>query len=107
MTCGCTSKAAPLTHERLAERATLCLACPERHAMTTCSLNGRPLSENVKRGVCPDGRFPDKDGVVGWLGVRWYGVPAPIRWVWNVIRLGKMKKLPGCGCIKFLRDLMK
>ena len=46
-----------------------------------------------------------KDGVIRWLGLDWYGVPYPVRL--RLVRDGKLthqSKLPGCGCIKVLKD---
>lgn len=52
----------------------------------------------------------DADGSVRWLGVRWYGLPYPLRvflwikyrdrWAWRHVR-----QLPGCGCIARLKDI--
>lgn len=37
-----------------------------------------------------------------WLGIDWYGVPAPVRWWkrWNFERFDTR----GCGCICVLKD---
>ena len=41
---------------------------------------------------------PDGAGVLVWLGVKWYGVPAPIRWAWPVLRrLFLQESLLVCG----------
>ena len=40
--------------------------------------------------------------LVRWLGVTWYGVPAPLRWL-----MGKQMSqgLKGCGCVVVLKTL--
>lgn len=45
-------------------------------------------------------------GVSRWWGVRWYGLPWPLRARWRRERLkrGKDPKLDSCGCIVALRD---
>lgn len=45
------------------------------------------------------------DGVMRWAGIDWYGVPYPVRL--GLVRMGKLShqsKLPGCGCVKVLKD---
>ena len=103
MTCSCS---APSPSTATTERAIICTCmCRKRVAYSGCLVNGRPLIENVMRGECPAGRFPDTQGRVRWLGIMWWGIPAPIRWT-SCTRLGreitglpwKIAKLPGCGC---------
>lgn len=50
-------------------------------------------------------RVPD-DGVIRWAGFDWYGVPYPLRLkLWQRGKITHPKKLPGCGCLKILKDL--
>lgn len=45
------------------------------------------------------------DGRVRWLGFDWYGVPYPVRL--RLEKMGKLtdaSKLPGCGCVAFMKD---
>jgi len=83
----------------------MCAAC--RYAgPVICSVSGKPARGHSARQDCPKGRHP-KSGVVRWLGVWWYGVPYPIRRYLKAI--GKVKdyrKLPGCGCIKAIKDAL-
>lgn len=103
MSCTCEVKD---LHTLLAQRATCCIACPEHHGFTVCTVSGKLASTHVKTGMCPLGNFPDQNGVVTWLGVRWMGIPAPVRWASNTW-LGRkafgfrkpLPKLPGCGCL--------
>lgn len=54
---------------------------------------------------------PNKPGKCGgcsapkvhhWLGMDWYGVPAPVRW-WKLMR-GQKFDTRGCACICVLKD---
>jgi len=52
--------------------------------------------------------FPRKpvDGVVHWAYLDWYGVPYPLRLLlWADDKITHPRKLPGCGCLKILKDL--
>lgn len=51
-------------------------------------------------------RYADRRGVVRWLGVEWYGVPYPLRIVLRILWRIPPRRLPGCGCIKPLKDLL-
>ena len=84
--------------------AAMCAACP--HAgLVMCLVDGKALTTHARAVDCPKGRHPS-DGVVRWLGVKWYGVPFPIRWWLNRKQLvSNPDRLPGCGCIRFLKDL--
>jgi hypothetical protein len=87
--------------------ATMCDACPHtgrKDGAQTCELAKAPILVIVTiTKSCPAGRFPDKDGVIKWAGVKWYGLPEPLRW-WAVLRIGKQREWPGCGCVKWLKD---
>lgn len=55
--------------------------------------------------------LPDSAGVVRWLGVRWYGVPKPIRLLWSNPDVREALGLPalsaplyGCGCVVLMKD---
>jgi hypothetical protein len=105
MSCGCSTKRDSTT----SERAMMCAACPERCGVTVCLVNGRTLRQNIIENTCPLGAFPDR-GQVHWLGIRWWGVPAPIRWSSNT-RIGRAilggiprpAAMPGCGCLVRLK----
>ena len=71
----------------------------------TCTVLGRPIADLVRRSEpCPEGRHPDADGIVRWAGVRWFGVPEPLRWaiVWALGR--EPRGLHGCGCIAAVKQ---
>ena len=61
-----------------------------------------PITVNT----CPIGRHPDREGIVRWLGVRWYGVPMPIRV--RLMIFARQHRSPryydGCGCVVRLKD---
>lgn len=63
----------------------------------SCSIDGKPIESHVMATVptCPMGKHPDAAGLVRWLGILWFGVPAPMRWV---LRSRLTGPLPGCGC---------
>lgn len=88
--CGCKASA-----DRRRTDAGMCAACkwstPER-----CTLDGERFRRTVRPigKPCPLGRHSDAEGKVRWLGLRWYGVPAPLRW----FKL-RGRRWPGCGCI--------
>lgn len=78
-------------------RAAMCVACPRARAYVICSVDGRATRG---RALCPLGRFPDRLGLVRWLGLRWRGVPWPLR-VLDDDLAGV--SLPGCGCVDALK----
>ncbi len=89
-----------------AARAMCCWICPERLG-AVCGVTGASTYTQVTLGRCPVGGYPDAAGVVVAGGVRFHGVPAPVRWLWGIgivrwIVRGKVgekpRKLPGCGC---------
>lgn len=84
--------------------AAMCAAC-QNAGLVMCLVDGKALTTHARAVDCPKRRHP-KDGVVRWAWLDWYGVPFPIRW--QLARTGKItarSKLPGCGCIKVLKDL--
>ena len=96
--------------------ALMCGVCPKLAregpgAFVTCTVDGAVSCSRP----CPRGRHPGDDGRLRWLGVTWYGFPWPLRW-WAsaglyVETVGRGRAiadwfaLPGCGCIKPLKDL--
>jgi len=112
MTCGCAPGTVPLP-PGAREAAALCHLCLyAEHApvsaavkgMVACTLDGAPMLAAVTR-PCPAGLHPDRDGVVRWMGVRWEGVPAPIRWwLWAFHpRHPRPGSFAGCGCVRVLK----
>jgi len=104
MACGCSKPDPNLTTNAIA-----CGVCPRLvrtgpQAFSLCTVDGKaPCSR-----LCPKGRHVGPDGTLRWLGVRWMGVPAPIRW-WGsaglyaealgIGRKVEWAKLPQCGCL--------
>jgi hypothetical protein len=107
MGCKCHAKADSRARERSC--AVMCHVCPERRG-DACTAQEMPCAEIVRlRLDCPLNHHPDGAGVLVWLGVRWYGVPMPIRAAWPVLRrLYRWPQLSGplpwCGCVKRLKD---
>lgn len=115
MGCGCE----PNPYVSTIECAAMCAICPERAdihrddgRITLCSVSMKPVVHHASSKSCPLGSFPDTLGACHWLGVRWMGVPAPIRWAASTrlgrLAMGSIPKLPpfsGCGCIVSLRKL--
>lgn len=69
-----------------------------------CTIDGVPASRALSR-PCPRGRHPDRQNVVRWMGVRWYGVPMPLR-IWLRIahpRHPRIFRWDGCGCVVVLK----
>jgi hypothetical protein len=105
MACGCSQ--GPPTDS--ITNACLCSWCPDRSGLTHCSLNGQPLHLLIHTGTCPAGRHADAHGRVVWCGIRWIGVPYPLRLAMRY-KLGRLivgcgnrvdtRKLAGCGCIE-------
>lgn len=103
MSCGCGKKPDSSLEHRA--RAVMCQTCP--HASRSqggiavlCTISGLLVADHIKakKPACPKKRH---GATIEWLRIVWYGVPMPIR-VWMMDRL--TGPLPGCGCIKVLKD---
>ena len=93
------------------ERAAICRVCPEGErrgfGVVACTVSGRRIEEHLYGVPCPADHHPDAEGIVNWLGIRWYGVPWPVR-VWTRFTHRSKPRLNswrGCGCIKRAKDL--
>lgn len=104
MSCGCSAPKPDMS-----PAAIMCGACPRRVGFVSCSVDGKPLLSRP----CPLGKHPDTQGRVRWLWIRWYGVPAPLRWhglaglYSHTLGIGAnvdWRALPGCGCVVWLKD---
>ena len=94
---GCCSSSS----KAVATRAGMCATCPHASRLVTlhvCTLDGKDCTDHAIKGKCPRGRYPDRDGLVRWLGVRWVGMPAPLRWRFEA-RYGRAPRVDGCGCV--------
>ena len=106
---GCRCRETVPQIDRVADRAAMCQTC--RHARRAsngsaiaCTITSRDIgSIVVDRASCPIARHPDDDGIVRWMGLRWMGVPEPLRWrlVWMLRR--EPRGLRGCGCVAAIK----
>lgn len=92
------------------ERAAMCRVCPHRVSQGAadlgwCSLADTGVGLRLEGGQCPAGHHPGSDGKLRWLGVKWRGIPYPVR-LWLRVRHGTATgKWPGCGCIDRLKTI--
>ena len=116
MTCGCVSPVPPLVQNGLesirvsgsvVERAAMCDTCiwGEKHdyfgyGVVSCTISGRKILDHVHGVACPEGKHPDCRGITRFMGIRWYGVPMPVRaWVWLTgTRHIPLRAWRLCGC---------
>ena len=115
MSCGC-GKVAPnvpsmaMVQSANRARAIMCQTCiyGERTDSTTFGLavvscDGVPIAQYITGfSRCPKEKHPDQYGVVRWLGIRWFGVPKPLRMLMRPWLTGDVQ---GCGCIARLKTL--
>lgn len=104
MTCSCAEQI-----ERARTDAAMCAACPSAGwpadrpgSLSFCTVDCKPTAP-TRNQPCPKGRHSDEDGTVEWFGLRWYGVPIPIR-AYLRVRGWLSRPLAGCGCVKVLKD---
>jgi len=103
MTCGCKAI------DSARARAAICVVCAGP-AATACPASGHPITMHVNGQPCPRGKHPACDGTVRACGLRWMGVPAPVRWwLWLRHFRGEERgrwaaKFTGCGCIQWLKE---
>ena len=104
MGCGCRKNAPP--DEQRRTRAAMCHVCPESvsgytadgaRGAVACTVGG-----SWREARCPLGMFPDRRGRVRWLGIRWRGVPMPLRVLVYMSRPGT-RRLWGCGCVDAIK----
>lgn len=88
-----------------------------------CGCNGKPAGGGEGYTKAKDGRWVRDDvmtgaamalsgfprtpagGIVRWAGVDWYGVPYPLRLLlWKRGKITHPSRLPGCGCIRSVKD---
>lgn len=100
MACGCSQSPEAIASTRTnAARCGMCIYATHgpdaiNQGAVLC-YDGVPI---VGRTACPRGYFGD--GFVRWLGVKWYGLPAPMRWfLWAMKRTHPASRsFSGCGC---------
>lgn len=87
----------------------MCFGCEhaDRKGLTVLSCEGVPIVHRITAGQCPLNRHPDPAGVVKWAGIRWLGVPYPLRlWAWLMHpKHPRPSSIRQCGCIKPLKEL--
>jgi hypothetical protein len=97
MSCGCGSNV-PVSQAV----AAMCHVCPWaehgpsawRDGAVACTIDGKPMRG---RTTCPRGVW--SGGLIRWLGVKWRGVPMPIRWIMRAVYRIPLRKWVGCGCL--------
>lgn len=104
---------AEVSEQEAAERALACAVCPhavkdDRGRRMYCGKQGnRSIALMTVNGqaVCPVGRWPNEKGETTWLGLRWLGVPEPLRWVF-LWRAKRNPKADGwsCGCLACVKQ---
>jgi hypothetical protein len=84
----------------LCEHARRDLIHPWAVGAVECRISGDPVIWHIRTPLptCPKSRHGQ---LVSWLGLAWYGVPYPVRFA---LRWRLKGKLPGCGCIKVIKD---
>jgi hypothetical protein len=107
MSCGCSKD--PIYEKAMrATRGAMCVACAGPDA-STCPMTGSLVSLHVRGKPCPKGRHPNREGILTWLWVRWFGTPFPLRaWLWTCHYSDRdwaafRWQLPGCGCVVALK----
>lgn len=112
MTCSSCINARPDASQIKRARAIMCHWClwaehdtgPWDGTAVSCTISGRPVDVHISscRPSCPKNLHPDGDGLVRYLWITWYGVPAFLRWM-----LGKRLTgpVPGCGCMRWAKNL--
>lgn len=90
MSCGCGTKKKYVKEQgdRIPTAAALCHVCPRAEhdpvnawvrGAVVCSIDGVPVLNHVMLSSCPLGKHPDGSGITRWLGIRWFGLPYPLR----------------------------
>ncbi len=112
MTCPSCQQTRPDAADIRRARALLCQVCiyaehdsggPWDGQAVTCTISGKPVTAHIMSCApsCPKGKHPDKDGIVKFAWVKWYGVPRFLRW----LLAGRLTgSVPGCGCCKWAKD---
>lgn len=86
-------------------RTIICASCKHADDHAACTIDGHPIGWHVQGGKCPKGKQADHYGHVRWLGVKWLGIPRPVRWWHNLTEKLQWDQVPGCGCILWLKRI--
>lgn len=86
-------------------RVVICANC-NHHTPNICSVSMHPLESHINGRTCPLRKHPDANGWIRWCGIRWIGLPLPVR-LWLSLRFWDALYMdtPGCGCILWLKRL--
>ena len=95
--------------EHVVTNAAVCTACTLRVAgrPQRCGVSGRPCSVEARGGTCPKGRHVGEDGRVpspvgGTRGLSWW---ARVKLDVTGAYPGAVERLPGCGCVDWLKRM--
>ena len=106
MSCGCRGRT---WGDEKRTRAVMCQTCfhGERSVIglaSRCRVDGADLemSHADLACLCPKGHWPDHNDDLRWMGLRWRGVPVPLR---VLVEDQVTGPLHGCGCIDRLKRL--
>jgi hypothetical protein len=102
----------PPTRDEQRARAVMCHTCahalrdmahPVAIGAVECRISGKPISWHIGTPApsCPRSRH---GAIIRWFGIRWFGVPKPLRWF---VRARLSGPIPGCGCIYRLKLLWR
>ena len=86
-------------------RVVICANC--KHCTPNlCGVSMHPLASHISGRACPLGKHPDANGWVTWCGIRWIGLPMPVRLWWSLLNWNRLYiDTPGCGCALWLKRL--
>jgi hypothetical protein len=123
MSCGCGDTSITIETPRgrevklsvIHERLAMCATCSRGEhdgsfwvgGTDRCGVTGRHVLDHASGAPCPRRKFPEgARHVTRWAGLRWYGVPYPIRLVLWALAPGHRspRRWLECGCIKALKD---
>jgi len=91
--------------ELVRTRTIICASCKYADVHAYCTIDTNSIGWHVQGGKCLKGKQADANGHVRWLGMKWLGIPAPVRWWRNWRDETKWDQVPGCGCLVWLKRL--
>lgn len=117
---GCRSDSRSIETADARARAVRCHLCPHGQAiqgLTICTINGDTIGYrelHQPQRTCPLKRWPDESGKVRWLGMKWRGLPWPLRIrialeaaVRSFRKRMEETRYPGCGCHDRIKSLIE
>ena len=91
--------------ELVRTRTIICASCKYADSQAACTIDGYPLGHHIQGGACPKKKQADDNGHVPWMGMKWLGIPSPVRWWHNRTKETRWDQVPGCGCVVWLKRL--